>query len=365
MILNTPCLVVDEAQTLKNIAKEAALIQATGCTMRPHVKTHKDPYWARKQIEAGAVGVTIAKLGEAEVMADGGIKDIFMAYPLVGEDKIRRAIALARRVPRFIVSTDSLAAATAVSKAAAEAGVTLEMRCEVDTGMRRTGIPYEKAPEVISAIAKLPNLAVTGIFTFRGALLDGKPTHDLEAAGRQEGEMMAAMAEKLRALGVGIKDVSVGSTPTGIPCAKVPGVTEVRPGTYVYNDAMQIKYGIADESECSAVLALTVVSRPGPDLAIVDGGVKVFAADAALNTEPYHFDRYGICVGHPGIKLTRLSEEHGMADVAPGEDPRVGDILYFIPNHICTTVNLMDEVVLRRTDGSMEIRPVPARGKSR
>lgn len=365
MTINTPCLVVDEEKTRANIETMARRIAATGCAMRPHIKTHKSPYWARLQVQAGAAGITVAKLGEAEVMADGGLEDIFMAYPLIGEDKIRRALALSRRVKRFIAAADSLAGAQALSRAAVEAGLVLELRCEVDTGMRRTGIRYDRAEEAICAIAALPGLRVTGIFTFRGALLSGRPTHDLEAAGRQEGELMASLAQRLRERGVEIREVSVGSTPTALPCAAVPGVTEVRPGTYVYNDAMQIKYGLCSEAECSAFLAVTVVSRPGPDLAIVDGGVKVFAADAPLHTEPYGFDRYGICVGHPGIRLTRLSEEHGMADLAPGEDPAVGEILYFIPNHICTCVNLMDEVVLKRADGTLEPMEVPGRGKSR
>jgi D-serine deaminase-like pyridoxal phosphate-dependent protein len=365
MELNTPCLVVDEAQTRTNITHMAKKIKATGCAMRPHIKTHKSPYWARLQIEAGAAGVTVAKLGEAQVMADGGIEDIFMAYPLIGEGKIARAIALSRQVKRFIVAADSLEGAAGLSRAAVEADTVLELRCEVDTGMRRTGMAYDRAPEIIEAIAKLPGLNVTGIFTFRGALLEGKPAHDLEAAGRQEGALMADLAARLGDRGVNIREVSVGSTPTALPCARVPGVTEVRPGTYVYNDAMQIHYGLCDETECSALLAVTVVSRPAPDLAIVDGGVKVFAADAPLNAPPYHFDRYGICLGHPGIKLSRLSEEHGMADLAPGEDPAIGEVLYFIPNHICTCVNLMDQLWLKKPDGTLEAMAVPGRGKSR
>ncbi len=363
--LNTPVIVIDEDQTLKNIKKEAALIQEAGCSLRPHIKTHKDPYWAKKQLEAGAVGITVAKLGEAEVMAEGGIDDIFMAYPLIGPEKIQRAIKLSRKIRRFIISTDSLTAAKTISSAAVSAGICFETRCEIDTGMRRTGIPYSSAPETIRSISQLPGLKVTGIFTFRGALLDGTPTHNLIAAGHQEGKMMVEMAKKLHCMGVDIRDVSAGSSPTGIACAQIPGVTEVRPGTYIYNDAMQIHYGRCTENECSALIAVTVVSRPSADLAIIDGGVKVFAADAPLMTPPYCFDRYGICVGHPGIRLTRLSEEHGMADLDPGEDPQIGDILYFIPNHICTSINLMDSVVLKHVDGSYEIIAVPARGKSR
>lgn len=365
MELNTPCIVVNEAQTLENIRRMAEKVAAFGCRMRPHTKTHKDPFWAKKQLEAGCDGITVAKLGEAEVMADSGVEDIFIAYPIIGEVKIDRALALNRRIKRLILAIDSLVGAKALSEGAVASGQTLEMRCEVDTGMRRTGVRYDQAVEVISQIAALPGLNVTGIFTFRGAMLDGKSTHDLVAAGRQEGEMMAAMAEALRQKGVNIREVSVGSSPTALTCAPVPGVTEVRPGTYVYNDAMQIKYGLCDESACSAVIAATVVSRPGPDLAIIDGGVKVFAADAPLNSAPYHFDRYGICVGHPDIKLTRLSEEHGMAELTGGEDPAIGEVLYFIPNHICTSINLVDEVVLKKADGSFEMRPVPGRGKGR
>jgi D-serine deaminase-like pyridoxal phosphate-dependent protein len=231
--------------------------------------------------------------------------------------------------------------------------------------MRRTGMRYDQAEELIGQISALPGLSVTGIYTFRGAMLNGKATHDLTAAGRQEGEMMAAMADKLRKRGVAIQDVSVGSSPTALTAATVPGVTEVRPGTYIFNDAMQIKYGLCEEKDCAALVAVTVVSHPGPDVAIVDGGVKVFAFDAALHTAPYDFNAYGICVGHPGIHLTRLSEEHGMADLEQGEDPSIGEVLYFIPNHVCTSINLMDTIYIKRLDGLLATKDVLARGKSR
>ncbi|HYQ84821.1 MAG TPA: alanine racemase, partial [Rubrobacter sp.] len=190
--LGTPYLLIDGAKMERNIQKMADVAGRDGVDLRPHVKTHKIPGIARKQLEAGASGITVAKLSEAEVMADGGIEDIFIAYPLVTEAKIRQAIRLGERV-RLVVGVDSLEGASRLS-AVAE-GHTLEVRLEVDTGLRRTGVPSDEAVELASEIEAMSNLDLTGIYTYRGAVLGGSKTLELEKAGLEEGQLMVSLAD--------------------------------------------------------------------------------------------------------------------------------------------------------------------------
>lgn len=181
----TPCLVVDEPLARENIARVQQGVNAAGCQLRPHIKTHKMPYFARLQLEAGAAGITCAKVSEAEVMADGGAEDIFLAYPMVGDFRIKRALALSQRVRRLILAVDSLAGAKALSDAAVAAGLALEVRLEVDTGAQRTGVLQDHAVDLAKAVAALPNLRLTGIYTFKSLVLHGAPTQDNAAAGKE------------------------------------------------------------------------------------------------------------------------------------------------------------------------------------
>jgi D-serine deaminase-like pyridoxal phosphate-dependent protein len=345
-----------------NIQKMADVARWNGVDLRPHVKTHKIPGIAREQMEAGASGITVAKFSEAEVMADGGIEDIFIAYPLVTEAKIRQAIRLDERV-RLIVGVDSLEGAGRLSAVAQDQ--TLEVRLEVDTGLRRTGVPYDEAVRLAGEIEAMGNLDLTGIYTYRGAVLGGSKTLELEKAGLEEGQLMVSLADMLRKRGIGIDDVSVGSTPTAEYVARVDGVTEIRPGTYVFYDRMQARLGACSLDECAAVVVCTVVSRPTRDLAVIDGGSKTFATDVGPGAEPLNLEGYGHVVGYPDAVLERLTEEHGMLSVDEDCDLEVGDTLQIIPNHICSTVNLHDQVYLVGEDGGVEETRVAARGKVR
>ena len=353
---------VDGPKMERNLQKMAHVARENGVALRPHVKTHKIPRIAREQVEAGATGVTVAKVSEARVMVDGGIEDIFIAYPLVTEAKIRQAIRLAERV-RLIVGVDSLEGARRLSAVAEDH--TLEVRLEVDTGLRRTGVPLDEAVGLAGEIEAMGNLDLTGIYTYRGAILGDSKTMELEKAGLEEGQLMVSLAERMRERGIGVDDVSVGSTPTAVYVAKVDGVTEIRPGTYVFYDRMQVRLGVCSLDECAAVVVCTVVSRPTRDLAIIDGGSKTFATDVAPGAEPLNLEGYGHVVGYPGAVLERLTEEHGMLSVDEDCDLAVGDTLQIIPNHICSTVNLHDEVYLVGEDGVVEETRVAARGKVR
>jgi D-serine deaminase-like pyridoxal phosphate-dependent protein len=360
-MVETPHLLIDGVKMRRNIEKMAGVARARGVRLRPHVKTHKIPSIAREQLEAGAAGITVAKVSEAEVMAEGGIEDIFIAYPLVTESKIKRALRLSRRV-NLLVGVDSLEGARRLSKMAALEDDVLDVRLEVDTGLRRTGVLFGEAVELAVEIGALKNLNLTGIYTYRGAVLrDGSPTLDLEKAGLEEGKLMVSLADRIREEGIEIEDVSLGSTPTAGYAGEVEGVTEIRPGTYVFYDRMQARLGACSLDECAATVVCTVVSRPSEDLAVIDGGSKTFATDV----QPDALRGFGHVVGYPDIVLERLNEEHGMLRVRSEHNLKVGDTLRIIPNHVCSTVNLHDAVYLMNEDGTVEELRVEARGKVR
>jgi D-serine deaminase-like pyridoxal phosphate-dependent protein len=366
MDLDTPALVIDAQKLEQNILGMADVAESQGVVLRPHVKTHKIPSIARRQTETGASGITVAKVSEAEVMAEGGLDDIFVAYPLVTEAKIRRAISLAKSGVRLILGVDSRHGAHKLSSLARDEGITLEVRLEVDSGLGRTGVPRAEAAGLAQEISALENLDLTGVYTYRGAVLeDGSPTTNLEEAGRLEGEFMVSVAEEIRDAGVPIEDVSLGSTPTAKPAAGVEGVTEIRPGTYVFYDRMQATLGTCSLSDCALRVMATVASRPRPDLVIIDGGSKTFATDVQPKAAPLNLTGFGYVVGHPTAVLERVTEEHGMLSVDKDSDLRVGDTVEIIPNHVCSTVNLHDEVYVLAADGSTEKVRVAARGMVR
>ena len=357
--LDTPCLLVDLDRMEANIQKWQATLGATGVGVRPHIKTHKVPAIAQMQLAAGAVGITAAKVAEAEVFAAGGCNDIFIAYPIVGTEKWRRAAELARTCT-LTVGIDSEVGARGLSTAASAAGTTVRVRVEIDSGLNRAGVPPAGASALCRLALDLPGLELDGIFTFRGASFpgaDGRPAAEL---GQKEGELMVGLAETLRAEGLPIGSVSVGSTPTSRAAAQVAGVTEVRPGTYIFSDYMLAEGGHVGYDEIALSILCTVVSRPAADKATVDGGSKTFCGDifpARINLKGY-----ARAVGMEAY-VESLSEEHGVARLGPGVDPQIGDRIAFHPIHVCTTVNLADELIGVRGGRVEQVWPILARGK--
>lgn len=360
--MDTPAVVINKSKLLRNIHRMSEIAKNNNVKLRPHIKTHKLPYIAKKQIEAGAVGITAAKITEAEVMADYGLDDIFIAYPIVSEEKIQKAIDLSKRV-KLILGVDSLIGAKRLSQLAVKNNIVMEIRLEVDLGLERTGIPYEEVLDIAEEILTYENLKITGIYTFRGPILAGKPTLNFVEAGIEEGQKMVELADKLRSNGIQIDDVSVGSTSTSASAATVPGVTEIRPGTYVFYDVMQEKYGCCKEDDCAATVKVTVISRPTKDRAVIDGGSKTFATDVQPNQPPIFLKGFGKVVGHPNITFERVTEEHGMLRIDGDSPIKVGDTLEIIPNHICSTINLHNYVYIEEQDKSLKRYEVLARGK--
>jgi D-serine deaminase-like pyridoxal phosphate-dependent protein len=362
--LETPCVVVDVEQARRNIEALQRAIDETGCRLRPHIKTHKMPFFARMQVEAGAAGITCAKVSEAEVMAEGGLEDIFIAYPIVGSFRINRVIRLARRIKRLIAAVDSYAGAEALNAAALKENIRLEVRLEIDTGAQRTGIPLEEAPALAAALAKLPGLYLTGIYTFKSLNYHGVATDNNDLAAQEEGDLMEQVAQQIEARGIHLTDISGGSSPTGLAVAKTGKINEIRSGTYIFNDLLLCNEHVAQVSEIAVRFAATVVSCPRPDYAVIDGGTKCFPTDQRLNTPPFNYTGYAALegAGMEYLRLDRLNEEHGIIRSITGKTGlSVGQILTLIPIHVCTAINMQNYVYLLE-HGTLRREPVSARG---
>ena len=360
--LDTPALLVDIDKLRHNIDDMARFAADEGIQLRPHAKTHKTPQIGKLQLEAGAVGLTVAKLSEAEVFIDAGCGDILVAYPLVGERNHRRLIQLMRRA-QISTTLDHPEIAEALSRAMSAANLELPVLVEVDTGLRRCGVlPGAPARDLALAVARLPGLRFAGILTHEGhAQLAGAPDAVRET-GLSAGEMMAATAELIRKSGLEVETISVGLTATAKITATVAGVTETRPGIYVFYDRSEVLHQVVDSERCAATVLATVATRPTPERIILDAGTKALTSDRAGVSPPTA--GHGIVLGHPDWQLNSLSEEHG-ATIVPFDDPvRIGERVQIIPNHICPVVNLFDKMRVKRGDEVIDEWRVAARGKS-
>jgi D-serine deaminase-like pyridoxal phosphate-dependent protein len=358
--LDTPCVLIDEAILDRNIARAQEHCAWHGIAMRPHIKTHKTPEIAHKQMAAGAVGVTCAKIGEAEVMAYAGVPDILVAYPVVGEAKLRRLAALAGRV-RLSVAFDSVEVAQGLSRAAREAGVEIGALPETDTGMGRCGVaPGEALIDLCRRVMELPGLCFRGIMTYQGHLWGDA---DERAAGmRAEDERVGRLLDGLAAAGIRPDVVSGASTPNLYLAHLLTRVNENRCGTYVFNDRNTVSTGAVNWDDCAVRVAVTVVSAAVPGQIIVDGGAKTFSTDRlAPNGGP----GFGHVVEDPSMTLVKLSEEHGNLQLGNGRSYRIGDRLHVVPNHVCMTINMHDELFVHRDGEVVGSWRVAARGRVR
>lgn len=359
--LDTPALVIDLDVLERNVAAMAELAVGADVGLRPHTKTHKSPRIARMQLDAGAAGVTVAKLGEAEIMVDGGIDDVLVAYPLVGEAKLARLRALLERA-RVRTTLDSVEVAEGLGRIGREMGRDIEVLVEVDTGLHRIGRPPgEPTAALVREVTRVPGVDVAGLLTHAGHAYRCTTKDELRAAGEREGRDLVETAERCAEDGIELRVISVGSTPTARHAAQVSGVTEIRPGTYVFNDVQQMRLGVATEAECAARVLATVVSRVG-DRFVLDAGTKAFSSDGGDGPP---FPGRGVVVGCPELRLDSMSEEHAVGHVEGGDELRIGDRVEVVPLHVCSAVNLFDLAYGIR-GGRVEAElPIAARGRSR
>lgn len=360
---DTPSLLIDADRVERNLREMAAVAADAGVALRPHIKTHKSPALALRQLELGACGVTVAKIGEADVMADAGIRDIRIAYPIVGSEKLARLGELMDRA-EVSVSLDSIEAARGLSELGQSRGARIVVLLKINTGLDRVGVTPREAVEVGVGIAALPGIDLIGVLTHEGHALRETSLEGAQQVARQAGQAIVDTAREMRLAGLDIREVSVGSTATAREIAYVPGVTEIRPGTYIFNDFNEMTIGVATEDMCALTILATVVSIPAPDRAVIDAGSKTLTSD--LLGPPSGKRGYGFVVGHPDVVVARLTEEHGMLEVQNARERfEIGQQVQIIPNHVCPVVNLADVMYLMR-DGTCEgTVQVLARGKNR
>ncbi len=341
--LDTPVAIVDLDRLAANIARLQRYLDEHGIANRPHIKTHKIPEIAHMQLNAGAVGITCQKLGEAEVMVQAGIRDVFLPYNIVGQAKLERLMCMARRA-RMSVTADSEVVVRGLSSAAQRAGLTLPVLVECDTGGKRCGVqsPHEAA-DLARAIARSPGLRFGGLMTFPNG----------EGTDRFVREAKALLA----ADGLSVERVSGGGTPCMWQAHTLEMLTEHRAGTYVYGDRCTLKSGAMQLEDVAFKVVTTVVSRPTPDRGILDAGSKTFSSDLP------GLRGYGIILEYPEAEFYGLSEEHGHVDFSRCQrKPKIGDRLSVVPNHVCVVSNLFNEVVGVRQDTVEVVWPVACRG---
>jgi D-serine deaminase-like pyridoxal phosphate-dependent protein len=357
--LSTPSVLVDLDVLERNVGRMAARARDAGVRLRPHAKTHKCPEIARLQRAAGAWGLSVAKVGEAEVFADAGFDDLFVGFPVVGEDKGRRLLELADRA-RLAVGADSVEGARTLARPFRDAGRSLDVVLKVDVGYGRVGVLPEKALDVARRVGAVPGLHLRGVFTHAGHGYLADTPQGVEEIARLEGERLAAVAEELRAAGLPVEEVSVGSTPTAAAAMRVAGVTECRPGNYVFHDGSQVALGTCGIEDCALTVLATVVSVPGPGRAVLDAGSKTLSSDPLRPRA----GGYGQVLGRTS-RVEKLSEEHGALAVAEGETFRVGERVRVLPNHACVVANLHDRLVGVSGERVEAVLDVAARGRVR
>lgn len=354
--LPTPAVLIDLDVLTRNIESMAARARAAGVRLRPHAKTHKIPEIGRMQVATGAAGLALAKTSEAEVFAAAGSDDLFLAYPIVGSGKPERLLAVADRA-RLAVGVDSLEGARLLAAPFAAAGRRLDVMLKIDCGTRRVGVTPDAAPEIAEKISGIRGLALRGIFGHAGHAYLGRTHDEVQSVARQEGQTLGRTADAIRRSGVAITEVSVGSTPTAPETMKQPGVTECRPGNYVYNDASQVSLGVCRLEDCAMTVLATVVSTPEKTRAVLDAGSKTLSSDVLRPVPGGH----GFVLGRAS-RIARLSEEHGVIEVEAGERFTVGERVRVLPNHACVVSNLHDRVFAVRGGRVEEIWRVAARG---
>ena len=369
--LPTPQVLIDHTRAMNNIARVQALASEAGVRLRPHAKTHKSPTVARWQLDAGAVGIACAKIGEAEVFADAGVRDIRLPYP-VNPVNASRLLALMERTAISII-VDHADVARGWSEAMTRAGRTLDVLIKVDVGFHRCGIdPLADPLGFIRTMASLPGLKLRGLLSHAGHAYHAASEDALRTIASDEAALLADLRARASASGIALDEISVGATPTLRFSAGQEGVTELRPGNYVYFDRTQVALGAASLDDCALTVLATVVSKHAGRI-VLDCGSKTLTNDQARGISPAA--GYGAVLAGESdaldyareidetLTIERLSEEHATVRVTGTTRLEPGDRVRVLPNHSCVVSNLVDVVRLVDGDQVIETLPVAARGR--
>jgi D-serine deaminase-like pyridoxal phosphate-dependent protein len=367
--LPTPQVLIDHARARRNIDRVQALADAAGVRLRPHAKTHKSPIVAKWQIERGAIGVCCAKIGEAEVLVDAGIDNVRLPYP-VNPSNAPRLMALMDRAAMSII-VDHPDVACGWSEVMHRAGRTLDVLVKVDVGFHRCGIDPDNEPlAFLQAVARLRGVRLRGLLSHAGHAYHAASEDELRAIARQEAATLSQLHERAAASGIALDEISVGATPTLRFSIGEKGITELRPGNYVYFDRTQVALGAASLDDCALTVMATVVSKPAADRIILDCGSKTLTNDQARGITKA--TGYGAVLAGMGdaprqvdetLTIERLSEEHATVRAAGGTRLEPGHRVRVVPNHSCVVSNLVDVVRLVEGDRVIDTIPVAARGR--
>lgn len=352
--IDTPVLLVDLDALEYNIARLAEHFRTAGKNLRPHTKSHKTPAIAHLQLAAGAQGITCAKVGEAEVMADAGIQDILIANEVVGRRKIERLMALAARCD-IMVAVDDPQNLADLHEAAQAYKVCPRVLVEVNIGHNRCGVAPTAAIDLAHAAAQAPHLRFCGLMGYEGHVIDLEDQEARDAGARTCLQRLVDARDAVERAGLDCPICSASGTGDYYVSTSFDGITEVQAGSYALMDAAYAKLGLGFKNALSVLT--TVTSRPAPEQVITDAGLKSLTPEHGF---PLVKDR-------PDLVCHALSEEHGRLQTASGPctDLRPGDLLEFIPGHGCTTVNLHDALYALRSGRLEAIWNIAGRGKVR
>lgn len=363
--VETPALVVDLDVLESNLDEMAGLCRAAKVELLPHSKTHRTVELALLQLRHGADGLTAATVTEVEAFVRGGAKRVIMAFPLVSESKIQRIAALSSEAD-VAVAIDSVEGARAIGRVFADLGRSIDLYLLVDSGLHRAGVEPSDAAGVGAEIGAIAGVRLRGVLTHEGFVYGADDDDDLVVRAREAAALMVRVADSIRAAGQPIESVSLGASASARVVAGCPGVTQIRPGIYAFNDLSQVGLGLVEPSRCAARVAATVISHPTPDRACIDAGSKSLSRDLAPGKRPQElFPGYGALVGLPGWRIAQLSEEHGWLRWVGGGAPTplsVGQRVQVIPNHVCTVFSSVGQSIGVRGGEIVGVWPVIPRG---
>lgn len=361
--LPTPSLLIDNDRALENIQMMQERADKLGLKLRPHIKTHRMPYFAKLQMEAGAVGIACAKIGEAEVMVENGIGDIFIANEVIGVDKYERLAALHRKI-HVRIGIDNTVQLAQMEQVFAHEEKPLEVLIEYEVGEVRTGVVEdEQLVELVEAIKRCKHVVLKGIFSHEGHTYRADSIEDCRVKARSAYERTVRAADIIRAHGVDIDTVSIGATPSVMNGDYYEGITELRLGTYIFFDVGQSK-ALGNFGHCAATVLASVISKPHGERVVLDAGAKALASqnrpDGICATAGF-----GAIKGAEHINVNNLFDEHAVLSSAELRDMvAIGDKVEVIPSHVCPTVNLYDTAYLVSNGKVLDKLPIACRGKS-
>jgi D-serine deaminase-like pyridoxal phosphate-dependent protein len=350
--LDTPALLVNLDKMERNIERMARFAEECDVDLRPHVKTHKVPEIAKIQLNAGAKGICVQKVSEAEVFLNSGIDDIFITNEIVGSTKLNRLADLASK-GRLAVAVDNSENVSALSKVCNERGAELTVLVDVDVGMNRCGVSPAGASTIARQVSRGSNLIFGGLMVYEGHVGGASSDDDRARESKRATELISEAKQHVEKAGLKVERVSMGSSVSVWTNAKHPEVTEVQPGMYIFNDGFLMHNKVARPDDCALTVLCTVMSRPGSDRAVVDAGSKAFQLDQG---------KYPIALHNEGVEMMKFSEEHGWLNVKGKGVAKLGERIEFIPYHCCTCVNQYDQMFGVRGGKIESVWKISARG---